>query len=99
MPTPSRAAFIMVNIARMPLWGWPTSQPFAASKFITHWKRLSEKSDNSIALMETRLEALGPKVGPVLFQLPPRFTANLERLALPQVEDVVAAAKAVCYRN
>jgi len=52
-----------------------------ASKFITHWKRLSEKSDNSIALMETRLKVLGPKTGPVLFQLPPRFMANRERLA------------------
>jgi uncharacterized protein YecE (DUF72 family) len=52
-----------------------------ASKFITHWKRLSEKSDNSIALMVTRLDALGPKTGPVLFQLPPRFKANRERLA------------------
>jgi uncharacterized protein YecE (DUF72 family) len=52
-----------------------------ASKFITHWKRLSAKSDNSIALMETRLAALGDKVGPILFQLPPRFTADRERLA------------------
>lgn len=52
-----------------------------ASKFITHWKRLSEKSDNSIALMETRLRALGGKAGPVLFQLPPHMTANRERLA------------------
>jgi uncharacterized protein YecE (DUF72 family) len=52
-----------------------------ASKFITHWKRLSEKSDNSIDLMVTRLKALGRKVGPVLFQLPPRFKANRERLA------------------
>ncbi len=52
-----------------------------ASKFITHWKRLSEKCDNSIALMETRLKVLGPKTGPVLFQLPPRFTADRERLA------------------
>lgn len=52
-----------------------------ASKFITHWKRLSEKSDNSVALMETRLKALSPKVGVVLFQLPPRFEKNLERLA------------------
>jgi len=51
-----------------------------ASKFITHWKRLSEKCDNSIALMETRLRVLGPKTGPVLFQLPPRFTVNRERL-------------------
>jgi uncharacterized protein YecE (DUF72 family) len=52
-----------------------------ASKFITHWKRLSEKSDNSIDLMVTRLKALGPKIGPVLFQLPPQFKANRERLA------------------
>jgi uncharacterized protein YecE (DUF72 family) len=52
-----------------------------ASKFITHWKRLTEKCDNSIALMETRLKVLGPKLGPVLFQLPPQFTANKDRLA------------------
>lgn len=52
-----------------------------ASKFITHWKRLSEKSRNSIALMETRLRKLGHKAGPVLFQLPPQFHADRERLA------------------
>ncbi|HWM46964.1 MAG TPA: DUF72 domain-containing protein [Xanthobacteraceae bacterium] len=52
-----------------------------ASKFITHWKRLTEKCDNSIALMETRLDLLGKKLGPVLFQLPPQFRANRERLA------------------
>ena len=52
-----------------------------ASKFITHWKRLSEQSDNSLALMETRLKRLGRKAGPVLFQLPPKMLANRERLA------------------
>jgi len=52
-----------------------------ASKFITHWKRLSEKSDNSVELMETRLRALSPKVGAVLFQLPPQFQKDHERLA------------------
>jgi uncharacterized protein YecE (DUF72 family) len=52
-----------------------------ASKFITHWKRLSENSVNSIELMETRLKELGPKIGPVLFQLPARFKADRERLA------------------
>jgi uncharacterized protein YecE (DUF72 family) len=51
------------------------------SKFITHWKRLSEKSDNSLALIEERLKILGRKAGPVLFQLPARFTADRERLA------------------
>ncbi|MEI9885058.1 MAG: pyruvate dehydrogenase complex E1 component subunit beta [Rhizomicrobium sp.] len=31
--------------------------------------------------------------------VPMPYAANLEKLALPHVEDVVAAAKAVCYRN
>ena len=52
-----------------------------ASKFITHWKRLTEKCKNSLELMETRLKVLEPKVGPILFQLPPQFKANRERLA------------------
>ena len=51
-----------------------------ASKFITHWKRLTDKCENSIALMETRLKVLSPKVSVVLFQLPPQFTKNTERL-------------------
>jgi uncharacterized protein YecE (DUF72 family) len=52
-----------------------------ASKFITHWKRLSERCDNSLALLEDRLSLLGPKAGPVLFQLPPQFEVDHERLA------------------
>jgi uncharacterized protein YecE (DUF72 family) len=52
-----------------------------ASKYITHWKRLTEKCDNSLELMETRLQVLGPKVAAVLFQLPPQFTCNGDRLA------------------
>jgi uncharacterized protein YecE (DUF72 family) len=51
-----------------------------ASKFITHWEHLSDASENSLALMETRLRELGRKTGPILFQLPPQFTADPERL-------------------
>ena len=51
-----------------------------ASKFITHWKRLSENSVNSLALIEERLNLLGNKAGPVLFQLPPNFEVDAERL-------------------
>ncbi|MGC2778261.1 MAG: DUF72 domain-containing protein [Bradyrhizobium sp.] len=51
-----------------------------ASRFITHWKRLSARSVNSLALMESRLSLLGDKAGPVLFQLPPQFEADAERL-------------------
>jgi uncharacterized protein YecE (DUF72 family) len=52
-----------------------------ASRFITHWKRLSENSENSLALLEDRLSLLDGKAGPILFQLPPNFSANAERLA------------------
>jgi uncharacterized protein YecE (DUF72 family) len=52
-----------------------------ASKFITHWKRLSENSRNSLALLEERISLLGHKAGPILFQLPPQFQANPGRLA------------------
>ncbi len=31
--------------------------------------------------------------------VPMPYAANLEKLALPTVDDVVQAAKAVCYRN
>lgn len=51
-----------------------------ASRFITHWKRLSPRTADSLALMETRLATLGPKAGPVLFQLPARFGVDHERL-------------------
>src|ERR1044072_1294525 len=66
---------------------WHDSTPanfrfaWKASKFITHWKRLSDKSENSLELMKSRLLVLGSKCGPVLFQLPRRFTAHRDRLA------------------
>ena len=52
-----------------------------ASKFITHWKRLSENSANSLELLEDRWSLLGDKAGPILFQLPPNFEADADRLA------------------
>jgi uncharacterized protein YecE (DUF72 family) len=51
-----------------------------ASKFMTHWKRLLPTCANSIALMQTRLRLLGPKLGVVLFQLPHRFGKDTGRL-------------------
>jgi uncharacterized protein YecE (DUF72 family) len=52
-----------------------------ASKFITHWKRLKASSVNSLELLEDRLALLGGKAGPILFQLPPNFSADADRLA------------------
>jgi uncharacterized protein YecE (DUF72 family) len=66
--------------------GWKDRTPegfvfaWKASKFITHWKRLNENSRNSLALLEDRLRLLGKKAGPVLFQLPPQFKKDRERL-------------------
>lgn len=51
-----------------------------ASKYITHWKRLTEGSAASLSLMESRMSLLGDKAGPVLFQLPPHFQINTDRL-------------------
>src|SRR5579864_4594060 len=52
-----------------------------ASKFITHWKRLSSNADTSLKLLESRISLLGKKAGPILFQLPPNFKADHARLA------------------
>lgn len=65
---------------------WKESAPpgfiFAvkASRFIMHIKRLKDVKD-SVDLLLARAAALGSTFGPVLFQLPPRWKLNLDRLA------------------
>lgn len=50
-----------------------------ASRFITHLKRLRDPKD-PVALFWERAAGLGDRLGPVLFQLPPRFRADPDRL-------------------
>lgn len=50
-----------------------------ASRFITHIKRLREPRA-TVTTFVKRAVHLGPKLGPVLFQLPPRFPVDLNRL-------------------
>jgi uncharacterized protein YecE (DUF72 family) len=50
-----------------------------ASRFITHLKRLKDPED-PVALFWERATGLGDRLGPVLFQLPPRFRADPARL-------------------
>lgn len=50
-----------------------------ASRFITHMKKLKEPEQGLSRFFET-IEVLGEKLGPVLFQLPPRWRVNAERL-------------------
>lgn len=58
----------------------PDSFRFAvkASRFITHMKKLKDP-DSSSAKFFAGAERLEKKLGPVLFQLPPRWKVNLER--------------------
>jgi uncharacterized protein YecE (DUF72 family) len=50
-----------------------------ASRYITHIRRLRDCRD-PVSLFWSRARKLGAKLGPVLFQLPPRFGVDLDRL-------------------
>jgi uncharacterized protein YecE (DUF72 family) len=47
-----------------------------ASRYISHIRRLRNAAE-SVALFMERAERFGPKLGPILFQLPPTYTADL----------------------
>lgn len=51
-----------------------------AHRVITHYRRLLNTAENMAQLFEL-WSALGDKAGPILFQLPPKFAANRDRLA------------------
>lgn len=74
-PTPEAVEAWRAQTGRDFVFAWK------ASKFITHWKRLSGRSVNSLELLEDRISRLGGKAGPILFQLPPQFEADADRLA------------------
>jgi uncharacterized protein YecE (DUF72 family) len=50
-----------------------------ASRYLTHMKKLKDP-DDPLDLFFSRAKGLGPFLGPVLYQLPPRWPVNLERL-------------------
>ena len=64
---------------------WRTTAPpdfvFALkmSRFLTHLKRLNDPEEPVERFLDGA-RALGPKLGPILIQLPPRFGRDLERL-------------------
>ena len=68
------------------LAGWAEKTPdtfrfvLKASRRITHMKRLKEAAEPTEYLFKSA-EALGDKLGPVLFQLPPNMKRDDERLA------------------
>jgi uncharacterized protein YecE (DUF72 family) len=50
-----------------------------ASRFTTHVKRLQDPKVSAQKFFDV-IDALGDKLGPILFQLPPRWNPNVERL-------------------
>jgi uncharacterized protein YecE (DUF72 family) len=50
-----------------------------ASRYITHMKKLKDPGQNVSAFLR-RMRILDDKLGPILFQLPPRWRFNKERL-------------------
>ena len=68
------------------LAGWreatPPSFVFAAkaSRYITHMKKLKDP-ESGLGNLLPRMEVLGEKLGPILFQLPPRWRLDMDRLA------------------
>jgi uncharacterized protein YecE (DUF72 family) len=51
-----------------------------ASRYITHMKKLRDPKPGTSRFLE-RIDVLGRKLGPLLFQLPPKWRFNEERLA------------------
>jgi len=66
------------------LWKETTPSGFIfsvkASRYITHMKKLNEPEDALNRFLK-RITVLDEKLGPVLFQLPPKWHINRERLA------------------
>ncbi|MFZ5672579.1 MAG: DUF72 domain-containing protein [Pseudomonadota bacterium] len=52
-----------------------------ASRYITHWKRLTGDLAPSLSLQRSRLARLRHKLGPILYQLPPNLSIDRDRLA------------------
>lgn len=71
--------------ARQTLQHWYDGTPadfrfsIKASRYITHMKKLGEPRKSVAPLLE-RIGTLADKLGPVLFQLPPRWHFNADRL-------------------
>ena len=60
----------------------PAGFPFSvkASRYITHMKKLKDPQDGVTAFLR-RIGILDDRLGPILFQLPPRWRFNAQRLA------------------
>ena len=81
-------------------WSAQTPDDFVfavkGSRFVTHMKRLLDPETTLANYFASGLLALGPKLGPILWQLPPNFGFDVERVtafldALPRTTAEAAA--------
>jgi uncharacterized protein YecE (DUF72 family) len=76
--------YMLPKIPILEAWRAATPKDFLfsikASRFLTHNKKLKEPQ-NALGNFLPRAEALGRKLGPILFQLPPKWRVNVERFA------------------
>jgi pyruvate dehydrogenase E1 component beta subunit len=62
------------------------------------WPLFGMGAELAAAMMEHAFDHLDAPVHRVTGKdVPMPYAANLERMALPQIDDVIRAAKAVCY--
>ena len=76
--------YMLPKIETLSAWREATPRNFEfaikASRFLTHNKKLKEP-ENALNNFLPRAEALRNKLGPILFQLPPKWGMNLDRLS------------------
>jgi len=76
--------YMLPKIETLSAWREATPRNFEfaikASRFLTHNKKLKEP-ENALHNFLPRAEALQRKLGPILFQLPPKWGINLDRLS------------------
>src|SRR3954469_22045348 len=74
--------YMLPKVPILESWREATPKDFLfsikASRFLTHNKKLKDPQ-NALDNFLPRAEALGPKLGPILFQLPPKWRINVER--------------------
>lgn len=80
----NRSFYRLCTRAQFTAWRAQTPEGFVfavkASRFITHMKKLCEPEHTLPPLLEA-IAGLGDKLGPLLFQLPPRWRPDPGRLA------------------
>jgi uncharacterized protein YecE (DUF72 family) len=79
----NNAFYRLPEVSTFEAWAQRTPDDFIvgvkASRYLTHIKRLADPEEPVARFLE-RATHLGPKLGPILLQLPPTLSASLDRL-------------------